>query len=155
MQVILYNLLNMKNDFRCSCPTTSAIDIVGDKWSLVIVKQMLLEGIRTFKDFSESEEAIASNILASRLKKLEEFKIISKDKLPDNKKSNIYTLTQRGLELTPIIVELTLWGEKNIKEFHPELYSDSRIQMLKNNKNEFIKMLIENYKKENWPQPAV
>lgn len=141
--------MSMKNDFRCACPTTSAIDIIGDKWSLVIVKQMLIEGIRTFKEFSESEEGIASNILSSRLRKLEEFKIISKNKLPDNKKSNIYILTQKGLELTPMIAELTLWGEKNIKEFHPELYSDTRIEMLKNDKEGFIKMLIENYKKEN------
>jgi len=141
----------MKNDFRCACPTTSAIDVVGDKWSLVIIKQMLLEGIKTFKDFSECDEAIASNILSSRLKKLEEYHIISKEKLPDNKKTNIYLLTQKGLALTPTIVELTVWGEANIREFHPELYSDDRIKMLKNNKEEFIKMLQENYKTENWP----
>ncbi len=140
----------MNNDFRCACPITSALDIVGDRWSLVIVKQMLLESVKTFKDISACEESIATNILASRLKKLEEFGIIRKSKLPDNKKSNIYTLTQKGLELTPVIVELTLWGEKNIKEFHPDLYSDERIKMLKKDKEGFIKLLISNYKKENW-----
>ena len=71
----------MNNNFRCNCPITSALDIVGDKWTLVIIKQMLLEGKKTFKDFSESDEAIASNILSSRLKMLEEFKIITKEKL--------------------------------------------------------------------------
>lgn len=140
----------MNSDFRCACPITSALDIVGDRWSLVIVKQMLLESVKTFKDISACEESIATNILASRLKKLEEFGIIRKSKLPDNKKSNIYTLTQKGLELTPVIVELTLWGEKNIKEFHPDLYSDERIKMLKKDKEGFIKLLISNYKKENW-----
>jgi len=142
----------MKNDFRCACPTTSALDIVGDKWSLVIIKQMLLEGVKTFKDFSECDESIASNILSSRLKKLEKYNIISKEKLPDNKKTNIYLLTQKGLNLTPTIVELTLWGEANISEFHPELYSDERIKILKNSKEQFIKMVLENYKTENRPQ---
>jgi len=142
----------MKNTFRCNCPITSALDIIGDKWSLVIIKQMLFEGKKTFKDFSESDEAIASNILSSRLKMLEEYKIISKGKLPNNKKTNIYLLTEKGLSLIPTIVELTLWCEGNIREFHPELYSDDRIKMLKHNKEHFIKMLLENYKTENWPK---
>ena len=140
----------MNSDFRCKCPITSALDIVGDKWTLVIIKQMLLEEKKTFKDFSESDEAIASNILSSRLKMLEEYKIISKEKLPNNKKTNIYLLTEKGLELTPTIVELTLWSDGNIREYHSSIISDSRIEMLRNNKEESIKMLIENYKKKNW-----
>jgi len=80
----------MNNDFRCNCPITSALDIVGDKWTLVIIKQMLLEGKKTFKDFSESNEAIASNILSSRLKMLEKYKMISKEKLPHNKKKRTF-----------------------------------------------------------------
>ena len=142
----------MKNDFRCVCPITSALDIVGDKWTLVIIKQMLLEGKKTFKDFSESDESIASNILSSRLKMLEEYKMITKEKLPNNKKTNIYLLTDKGLNLTPTIVELTLWSEGNIRDFHPKLHSDNRIGMVKNNKEGFIKMLQENYKTENWLQ---
>lgn len=142
----------MKNTFRCNCPITSALDIVGDKWTLVIIKQMLFEGKKTFKDFSESDEAIASNILSSRLKMLEEYKIITKEKLPHNKKTNIYILTQKGLDLAPTIVELTLWSEGNIREFHPNLYSDDRIEMVTNSKEGFINLLLENYKTENWQQ---
>jgi DNA-binding HxlR family transcriptional regulator len=140
----------MNTDFRCNCPITTALDIVGDKWTLVIIKQMLLEGKKTFKDFSESDEAIASNVLSSRLKMLEEFKMISKKKLPQNKKTNIYLLTEIGLGLTPTILELTLWSDSNIREYHSSIISDSRIEMLRNNKEESIKMLIENYKKKNW-----
>ena len=140
----------MNNDFRCKCPITSALDIVGDKWTLVIIKQMLLEGKKTFKDFSESNEAIASNILSSRLKKLEEFKMISKEKLPDNKKTNIYLLTEKGLGLTPTIIELTLWSDSNIREYHSSLISDNRIDMAKKNKEEVIKTLVESYKTKNW-----
>ena len=138
----------MNNDFRCNCPITSALDIVGDKWTLVIIKQMLLEGKKTFKDFSESDEAIASNILSSRLKMLEEYKIISKEKLPNNKKTNIYLLTEKGLELTPTIVELTLWSDGNIREYNSSIISDSRIEMIKNNKEKSIKLFVENYKQK-------
>ena len=136
----------MNTKFRCNCPITSALDIVGDKWTLVIIKQMLLEGKKTFKDFSESDEAIASNILSSRLKMLEEYKMISKEKLPNNKKTNIYLLTEKGLGLTPTIVELTLWSDGNIREYHSSIISDSRIAMVKKNKEESIKMIVESYK---------
>jgi DNA-binding HxlR family transcriptional regulator len=136
----------MNNDFRCNCPITSALDIVGDKWTLVIIKQMLLEGKKTFKEFSESDEAIASNILSSRLKMLEEYKMISKKKLPHNKKTNIYILTEKGLGLTPTIVELTLWSDGNIREYNSSIISDSRIAMVKNNKEASIKMIVESYK---------
>ena len=64
----------MEYKFRCDCPFTSPIDILGDKWILVIVKQMLLEGKETFKDFTESDEAIATNILSTKLKLLEEIR---------------------------------------------------------------------------------
>jgi DNA-binding HxlR family transcriptional regulator len=142
----------MNKDFRCNCPITTALDIVGDKWSLVIIKQILLEGKKTFKDFSESDEAIASNILSSRLKMLEEFEMLSKTKLPHNKKTNIYLLTEKGLKLTPTIVELALWGDHNLRENHPSIVSDNRIEILKNNKEATIKMLVDNYKTENWLQ---
>lgn len=160
MQANIYNnfcfasneicMVNIKEKFRCSCPITSALDIIGDKWTLVIIKQMLLEGKKTFKAFSESDEAIASNILASRLKMLEEFKMISKEKLPHNKKTNIYVLTEKGLGLVPAIIELTIWTYGNIGEFNPTLVSDERLEMMKGDKEEFIKMLVENYKEENW-----
>ena len=65
----------MNHKFRCACPITSALDILGDKWILVIIKQMLIEDKKTFKDFTESDEAIATNILSSKLKCLEEFDI--------------------------------------------------------------------------------
>lgn len=142
----------MNKDFRCNCPITTALDIVGDKWSLIIIKQILLEGKKTFKDFSDSDEAIASNILSSRLKMLEEFEMISKTKLPHNKKTKIYLLTEKGLKLTPTIVELAIWGDNNLRENNPSIISDNRIGILKNNKEATIKMLVDNYKTENWLQ---
>ncbi|MEO9893286.1 helix-turn-helix domain-containing protein [Aurantibacter sp.] len=145
----------MEDKFRCNCPITSAIDVIGDKWSLVIIKQMLTEEKKTFKDFMESEEAIATNILSSRLKMLEEFKLIIKGKLPENKKTNIYTLTEKGIALTPIIVELLIWSDNNLREFHSDLYAGEQLEMVKSDKEKFTKHIIENYKKNNGLQHAI
>lgn len=134
----------MKDGFRCDCPITSALDVLGDRWTLVVVKQMLLEGKRTFKEFMESDEAIASNILSSRLKWLEEFSIISKEKLPDNKKTNIYLLTEKGLALTPIIIELALWSDAHIREFNPEIFINP--QLNQGTKEAFVQQLQDGYR---------
>ena len=137
----------MENSFRCKCPITSALDIVGDKWSLVIIKQMLFEGKSTFKDFTESTEAIATNILAARLKRLEDFEIVEKAKLPTNKKTNIYTLTDKGMALTPVLIELTLWSKYNIQEFNPDLNLDAQLETVEKDKEPAFKRIIERYHK--------
>ena len=76
---------------------------------------MLLEQKKTFKEFSESNESIAPSILSDRLKKLEKIKYLVKVKPPDNNKTNLYFLTEKGLSLTPVIMELVLWSHNNIK----------------------------------------
>jgi DNA-binding HxlR family transcriptional regulator len=136
---------NMKNNFRCKCPITSALDIIGDKWSLVIIKQILFEGKNTFKDFTESTEAIATNILSTRLKMLEEFEIINKQKLPTNKKANIYTLTDKGLTLIPVIMELTFWSKHEVIAFNPDMNIDEKLDWAEANKEEAFKQIKENY----------
>ncbi len=135
----------MKNDFRCKCPITSALDIIGDKWSLVVIKQMLFEGKSTFKDFVDSTESIATNILSTRLKMLENYGIIDKVKLPTNQKTNIYTLTEKGLALTPVLMELTLWSKYNIQEFNPDLNLDKDLEKAEKNKEEAYKLIINKY----------
>ena len=130
--------------FRCDCPVTSAIDIVGDKWTLVIIKQMLLEHKKTFKQFSESEEAIAPNILSDRLKKLVKTKLIDKVKYADNKKTNIYSLTEKGLSLTPVIIELALWSHENIKPVNKNIYDLLNTQI--KDKYKLHQMIINSYK---------
>jgi len=136
----------MDYKFRCKCPITSAIDILGDKWILVIIKQMLIEDSITFKDFIESDESIATNILSSKLKCLEELGIIIKKQLPDNKKTNLYLLTEKGLALTPIIVELSIWSDENVRELNKIMRDSPEIAIMKSDKNTFIKMIQENYK---------
>lgn len=137
----------MKNTFRCKCPITSALDIVGDKWSLVVIKQILFEGKSTFKDFTESTESIATNILSTRLKMLEDFGIIEKQKLPTNRKTNIYTLTVKGLSLVPVLMELTFWSKQHIVEFNPGLNLDEKLEWAEANKKEAFKLITENYNK--------
>lgn len=113
----------MNNNFRSGCPLASTLDIIGDKWSLLIVRDMLIQGKKTFKDFSTSPEGIAPGILSSRLKWLEENELITKQKLPDNKKENIYLLTEKGIELAPIITEIILWSDKNLRSQNAEMFS--------------------------------
>jgi DNA-binding HxlR family transcriptional regulator len=132
--------------FRCNCPFTSAIDILGDKWMLVIVKQMLLEGKETFKDFIESDEAIATNILSTKLKLLEELDILTKSKLPGNKKVNVYRLTERGLSLTPILVELAYWSDKELRELHPLIQDGDGMAFLRKDKVAFAKFVANAYR---------
>jgi DNA-binding HxlR family transcriptional regulator len=108
----------MKNKFRSGCPISSTLDIVGDKWSLLIIRDMLIKHKKTFKEISDSDEKIAPSILSARLKLLESYKLIFKTKVPDNKKENIYLLTEKGIRLAPIVIELSLWGNSNMREFN-------------------------------------
>jgi len=136
----------MEYKFRSECPITSALDILGDKWILVIIKLMLIQDKKTFKDFTESDEAIATNILASKLKYLEELGIITKTQLPDNKKTNLYLLTEKGLALTPIIVELSVWSDENVRGLNKIMKESPEIEIMKSDKAAFIRMKQENYK---------
>mgnify|MGYP006079880865 CR=1 FL=1 len=108
----------MTNKFRSTCPISSTLDIVGDKWSLLIIRDMLIKHKKTFKDISNSDERIAPSILSARLKLLESYQLIFRTKTAENKKENIYLLTDKGVELAPIITEFTLWGDKWMREFN-------------------------------------
>ena len=138
----------MNLEFRCACPITSALDILGDKWMLIIIKQMLIEGKETFKDFTESDEAIATNILSSKLKLLEEVGIIVKTQRPDNKKTNIYLLTNKGLALTPAIVELASWSDKYLRDIHPTMVNGKPLKLLRNDKVAFANLLQKQYREK-------
>jgi DNA-binding HxlR family transcriptional regulator len=138
----------MQHGFRCNCPFTSALDILGDKWMLVIVKQMLIEGKETFKDFTDSEEAIATNILSTKLKLLEEVGIIIKTKRPNNKKTSLYLLTDKGLALTPILVELAIWSDSYLRDIHPTIVNSEKMELLRNDKTAFASALEEKYREK-------
>ena len=132
----------MKKEFRSGCPISSTLDIVGDKWSLLIIRDMLIKHKKTFKEISDSDERIAPSILSARLKLLASYKLIFKTKAPNNKKENIYLLTEKGIRLTPIIIEFSLWGDSNMREFNQIDIIDG----LKTDKSVIIKTIQDNYK---------
>lgn len=138
----------METKFRCDCPFTSALDILGDKWMLVIVKQMLMEGKETFKDFTQSDEAIATNILSTKLKLLEELGIVIKTKQPNNKKTSLYLLTNKGLTLTPTLVELAIWSDNNLRDIHPTILNEEKMDFLRKNKETFARAIEDKYREK-------
>jgi len=102
-----------KNKVRESgCPIAFGLDTFGDRWSFLVVREMMLKGKKTYSDFLEIDEGIATNILADRLKHLESEGIISKSRDPENRRSFIYELTKKGRDLAPIIVEIIVWSGK-------------------------------------------
>ena len=131
----------MKKKFRSGCPISSTLDVVGDKWSLLIIRDMLVKHKKTFKEISDSDEKIAPSILSARLKLLESYKLIFKTKVPDNKKENIYLLTEKGIRLTPIIIEFSLWGNSNMREFN----EIDDIEGLNSDKNLIIQTVQDSY----------
>jgi len=133
----------MEKKFRSSCLIASALDLVGDKWSLLIVRDMLMHHKKTFKGFTSSDEKVATNLLSSRLKLLESLDIISKRKLSGNKKENIYLLTEKGLDLAPLIMELVLWSDKYIREYNLnmnkyETRTTNKSSVIENAQNKYI-----------------
>ena len=111
----------MVKKFRSTCLIASALDLIGDKWSLLIVRDMLMHRKKTFKEFAACEEKVATNLLSSRLKMLESLEVLSKQKLPDNRKENIYLLTEKGIDLAPIIMELVVWSDRYVRAYHKTL----------------------------------
>ncbi len=97
---------------RSNCPISCSLDIWGDKWSLLIVRDLIQLKQATYGDLLKGEEKIATNILATRLQMLEEQGIILKSKHPDSKAKVLYTLTQKGIDLLPLLIEIHLWAEK-------------------------------------------
>lgn len=136
----------MKSKFRSSCPISSALDIIGDKWSLLIIRDMMFAGKKTYSDFSNSSEGIATNILSNRLSMLEELGIINKGKLEGNKKTNIYSLTQRGKELLPIILEIAQWSDTNLND-HLKDSAKPFVNKFKLNKEEFVQNMYALFEK--------
>jgi DNA-binding HxlR family transcriptional regulator len=97
---------------RSDCPLSQSLDVFGDKWSLLIIRDLMFGNKCTYNDFLKSEEGIATNILATRLKGLEENGVIEKSAHPDSKAKILYKLTQKGIDLLPIIMEVYIWSDK-------------------------------------------
>jgi DNA-binding HxlR family transcriptional regulator len=105
--------MSRKDDNRRSaCPISFALDILGDKWTLLVIRDLVFMRKRHFRDFLASPENIASNILASRLKRLEARGVVSRRPDPASARKVIYELTAKGADLVPVLLELIRWGAK-------------------------------------------
>ncbi len=99
---------------RSNCPINGTLELLGDRWSLLILRDMVLAGKQTFKEFQASAEGIATNVLTARLTALQEHGFISKEPDPDDRRRSRYLMTDRGKSLIPLLLEITLWGEVNV-----------------------------------------
>jgi DNA-binding HxlR family transcriptional regulator len=97
---------------KSGCPIDYAATMFGDRWTMLVLRD-IARGKRYFSEFATSDEGMAPNILASRLKHLEKFGILTRRVDPENRRQVIYELTQKGLDLTPIMIELTRWSAKH------------------------------------------
>ena len=131
------------NKKRSECPVSQSLDVFGDKWSLLIIRDLMFANKCTYNDFLKSDEGIATNILATRLKGLEENGIIEKLPHPDSKAKVLYKLTEKGIDLLPIIVEVYIWSEK-----HYALSEGLKaiIKETKKDKEKFIKQVTKELK---------
>lgn len=98
---------------RSGCPISIALELLGDAWSLLIVRDLMFKERRTFNDFLTGGEGIASNILADRLRKLEDADIIEKRRDPQDARRFIYRLSSKGIDLAPVLVELVIWSARH------------------------------------------
>ena len=98
---------------RSYCPVNLALEVFGDRWSLIIIRDIMFEGKRYFRELLQSEEKIASNILTDRLAMLEREGILSKASDPEHKQKYIYSLTPKGIDLLPVMVEIGGWSLKH------------------------------------------
>lgn len=105
-----------KTKRRSDCPINFAVELFGDRWTLLIIRDLMFKGKHYYKEFLEAEEGIATNILADKLSALEEGGIISKTVDPTHRSKQIYKLTKKGIDLMPVLVEIIMWSAKYDKD---------------------------------------
>jgi DNA-binding HxlR family transcriptional regulator len=104
---------------RSSCPVATSLDIFGDKWSLLVIRDLLFTDRRRFGDFAGADEGIATNVLAERLERLECEGLIRREQDPADGRKFVYGLTAKGLDLAPLIVEMVIWAARYEKTAAP------------------------------------
>jgi DNA-binding HxlR family transcriptional regulator len=120
--------------WRSGCPLNASVEMLGDRWSLLILRDMMLRGYRTFKEFLGSDEKIATNILAGRLKRLEEYGIIAAKRDSTDGRKTIYTLTTKGIDLAPVLAEMVLWAGA-----HEKTGNQALVHVLQKDKEQFLR----------------
>ncbi|SFO29224.1 transcriptional regulator, HxlR family [Chitinophaga sp. YR627] len=119
---------------RSDCPVSYTLDFLGDKWTLLILRDMILDDKSTYGEFLGSYEKIATNILADRLNTLETHGFVTKQTATDKKSKLIYRITEKGITLVPMIMEMIIWGS----QFHPYSPYEALLQALQTDKQGVI-----------------
>ena len=123
-----------KTTRRSGCPVSISLEIFGDRWSLLIIRDLMVRGFRSFKEFQSSGEGIATNILSDRLRRLEAAGIIRDEAEAEDKRRVNYWLTEKGIDLAPLLLDLLIWGSRHEETAAPsaliEEMADKREQIL-------------------------
>lgn len=104
---------------RSGCPVSIALEMLGDRWSLLIIRDLMVRGYRTFQAFQRSGEGIATNILADRLQKLEAAGILTAEAEETDGRRVNYRLTEKGIDLAPVLLEMLLWAARHERTAAP------------------------------------
>jgi DNA-binding HxlR family transcriptional regulator len=104
--------------WRSVCPICSGLDVLGDKWTMLIIRDLIIHGPRTYSDLLESPEHISTNILADRLELLSSLKLIERVHPGKSSRNNAFKLTESGAALRPVLEGLAEWASTHLKEFH-------------------------------------
>jgi DNA-binding HxlR family transcriptional regulator len=131
-----------KSKRRSDCPLNASVEMLGDRWSLLIIRDMMLRGWQTFKEFLEGYEGIATNILADRLRKLVAYGILTTDRDPSDGRRLIYSLTAKGIDLAPVLTEMVLWAAA-----HEDTGNQALVRQMRKDKETFVAEV-----RERWAQ---
>jgi DNA-binding HxlR family transcriptional regulator len=104
---------NSTSKRRSGCPVSVSLDLFGDRWSLLVIRDLMVRGYRTFREFQQAGEGIATNILADRLRRLEAANIVSAEPATEDGRSIYYRLTSKGIALAPVLLELLIWAAQH------------------------------------------
>src|SRR5271170_2579807 len=118
---------------RSGCPLNASVEMLGDRWSLLIIRDMMLQGFRSYKQFLECYEGIATNILADRLRKLQAYGIIVARPDPKDARKVIYLLTAKGIDLAPVLTEMVLWAAA-----HEDTGNQALVKQMRADKKKFL-----------------
>ena len=131
---------------RSGCPLNASVETLGDRWSLLIIRDMMLRGFRTYKEFLESYERIATNILADRLQKLIAHGIITTERDPSDGRKVIYLLTAKGIDLAPVLTEMVLWAAG-----HEDTGNQALVRLIQKDKEKFLAAVQQRWAEKNNP----
>ena len=106
----------MRQQARSTCPISTGLEIVGDRWTLLVIRDMMFAGKRHFREFLQSEDGVSSNVLADRLAMLVERGLVTRADDPSHAQKAIYSLTERGVSLLPVIASLSKWTQTHFPE---------------------------------------